>query len=142
MRNWTIEANDSWDNVGQSEAGEAIRQYLSAHPEAKESDVERIARSYHCSVYWTLQPNTVSQQLEDMGLAQIQLPDLSDDDLHPRLLVAGEGVHAGQSFEALFPDGWHVVTLEIRNKIIGPSCWYISTPGYENICPIGLFVKW
>lgn len=39
MRNWTIEANDSWDNVGQSEAGEAIRQYLSAHPEAKESDV-------------------------------------------------------------------------------------------------------
>lgn len=23
----------------------------------------------------------------------------------------------------------------------GPGCWYISTPGFEDVCPIGLFVK-
>jgi hypothetical protein len=23
----------------------------------------------------------------------------------------------------------------------GPGCWYISTPGFEGVCPIGLFVK-
>ena len=23
----------------------------------------------------------------------------------------------------------------------GPGCWYISTPGFTHICPIGLFVK-
>lgn len=39
------------------------------------------------------------------------------------------------------PDGWHDVTLEIRWDTIGPVCWYISTPGYAHICPVGLFVK-
>ena len=23
----------------------------------------------------------------------------------------------------------------------GPGCWYISTPSFTHICPIGLFVK-
>ena len=40
-------------------------------------------------------------------IAQLQLPDPADDDPHPRLLLEGEGVHAGQGFTALFPDGWH-----------------------------------
>ena len=39
-------------------------------------------------------------------IAQIQLPDPADDDPHPRLLLEGYGIHAGQSFTALFPDGW------------------------------------
>lgn len=75
------------------------------------------------------------------GIAQIQLPDPNDMDPHPRLVVDGWGLHAGQSYEALFPDGWHRVTFEIRNEIVGPACWYISTDGFRDVCPIGLFVK-
>ena len=45
-------------------------------------------------------------------IAQLQLPDPADDDPHPRLLLEGEGVHAGQGFTALFPDGWHDITLD------------------------------
>lgn len=74
-------------------------------------------------------------------ILQLQLPDLMDDDPHPSLLLDGKRIHAGQSFTVLFPDGWHEVTLEIRWEPTGPGCWYISTPGYTNICPIGLFVK-
>ena len=29
-------------------------------------------------------------------IAQLQLPNPEDDDPHPRLLLEGEGVHAGQ----------------------------------------------
>ena len=64
-----------------------------------------------------------------------------DDDPHPRLLLEGEGVHAGQGFTALFPDGWHDITLEVAWEPEGPGCWYISTPGFKGVCPIGLFVK-
>lgn len=46
-------------------------------------------------------------------IAQIQLPDPADDDPHPRLLLEGYGIHAGQGFTALFPDGWHEITLEV-----------------------------
>lgn len=59
------------------------------------------------------------------------------DNLDPRPLVNGDGIHAGESFCALFPDGWHDITLEVK----GDGTWYISTPGYSRICPIGLFVK-
>ena len=46
-------------------------------------------------------------------IAQIQLPDPADDDPHPRLLLEGRGIHAGEGFTALFPDGWHEITLEV-----------------------------
>lgn len=46
-------------------------------------------------------------------IAQLQLPDPADADPHPRLLLEGYGVHAGQGFTALFPDGWHDITLEV-----------------------------
>lgn len=72
---------------------------------------------------------------------QLQLPDPADADPHPRLLLDGRGIHAGECFTALFPDGWHGITLEIRWEPTGPGCWYISTPGLRDICPIGLFVK-
>ena len=74
-------------------------------------------------------------------VAQLQLPDPADADPHPRLLLEGDGVHAGQGFTALFPDGWHDITLEVSWEPTGPGCWYISTPGFEGVCPIGLFVK-
>lgn len=74
-------------------------------------------------------------------ISQIQLPDPKDKDDHPRLLVDGRGIHAGESFEALFPDGWHEITLETRWEITGPLCWYISTKEYRKFSPIGLFVR-
>ncbi len=74
-------------------------------------------------------------------IAQIKLPDPNDKDPHPRLLVDGWGTHAGQSYKALFPDGWHEITLEVTWNIEGPGCWYISTPGFRDISPIGLFVE-
>ena len=73
-------------------------------------------------------------------IAQIQLPDPADDDPHPRLLLEGRGIHAGQGFTALFPDGWHEITLEVAWEPTGPGCWYISTPGFKGVCPVGLFL--
>ena len=58
----------------------------------------------------------------------------------PVLLVQG-GIHAGETFHALFPDGWREITIEMSWEPEGPGCWYISTPGFTHICPIGLFVK-
>ena len=73
--------------------------------------------------------------------SQIKLPSPSDQDPHPRLLVDGDGIHAGQGFRALFPSGWHDITLEVSWEPTGPGCWYISTPGFKDISPIGLFVE-
>lgn len=74
-------------------------------------------------------------------VAQIKLPDPRDHDPHPRLIINGRGIHAGESFTALLPDGWHEITLEMSWEPEGPGCWYISTSGFETVCPIGLFVK-
>ena len=75
-------------------------------------------------------------------IAQIALPDPKDNDPHPRLLCGGVGIHSGQTFSALLPDGrWHDITLEINWDVEGPGCWYISTPEYRDVCPIGLFIK-
>ena len=74
-------------------------------------------------------------------VSQITLPDPSDQDPHPRLRVNGRGIHAGESFTALFPDGWHDVTLEVCWDVTGPACWYISNAGFSGISPVGLFVR-
>lgn len=74
-------------------------------------------------------------------IGQLQLPAPEDDDPHPRLLLNGSGIHAGTCLTALFPDGWHEITLEVRWDRTGPACWYISSPAYRDICPVGLFVK-
>ena len=74
-------------------------------------------------------------------IRQIKLPDPNDHDPHPRLLVDGDGIHAGQCFRALFPSGWHDITLEVSWEPMGPGCWYISTPGFKDTSPIGLFVE-
>ena len=73
---------------------------------------------------------------------QICLPDVNDHDEHPRLLVDGEGIHAGDVFVALLPDGWQEIRLEIDWNLKGPACWYIAnSPEFRWICPIGLFVR-
>lgn len=74
-------------------------------------------------------------------VAQIKLPDPADDSSCPRLLLEDDGIHAGSCYTALFPDGWHDITLEVREDRAGPSCWFISTPEFSDICPVGLFVK-
>ncbi len=74
-------------------------------------------------------------------IVQLKLPSPEDLDPHPRLLLDDYGIHAGDSFQALFPDGWHDITLEISWKQTGPASWYISTPGFRDVCPVGLFVK-
>lgn len=79
--------------------------------------------------------------LKKQGIAQIRLPDPEEADPHPRLVVDGNGIHAGQGFSALLPDGWHNITLEVSWDKTGPESWYISTPEYRNISPIGLFVR-
>ena len=68
-------------------------------------------------------------------IAQIQLPDPADDDPHPRLLLEGRGIHAGEGFTALFPDGWHEITLEVAWEPTGPACWYISCLLYTSPSP-------
>lgn len=78
---------------------------------------------------------------DEMRVAQLQLPDPADADPHPRLLLEGRGIHAGEGFTALFPDGWHDITLEVRWDPTGLGYWYISTPGFKDVCPVGLFVK-
>ena len=32
-------------------------------------------------------------------------------------------------------------SLEVAWEPTGPACWYISTPGFKGVCPVGLFVK-
>ena len=77
----------------------------------------------------------------DDRIAQLQLPDPADADPHPRLLREGRGIPAGACGSALFPDGGHDMTRGVSWEPTGPGCWYISTPGFSDICPIGLFVK-
>lgn len=83
----------------------------------------------------------LERMAEETRVVQLQLPDPADADPHPRLLLEGRGIHAGEGFTALFLDGWHDITLEVNWETNGPGCWYISTPGFKNVCPVGLFVK-
>lgn len=77
-----------------------------------------------------------------MGIYQIKLPAPTDTDPHPRLLINGWGLHAGDCYPALMPDGeWHDVTFEVDWNTTGPECWYISNKKFQNISPLGLFVK-
>ena len=79
--------------------------------------------------------------IDTFPVAQIQLPDPADADPHPRLQFDGNGIHAGDSFTAWLPDGWHEITLEINWNAAGPNCWVISDPALRNVCPIGLWCR-
>ncbi|MGL5254252.1 MAG: DUF5348 domain-containing protein [Brevinema sp.] len=75
-------------------------------------------------------------------IAQIQLPAPEDSDPHPRLLLDGYGIHVGECFTALFPDGWQEIRLEVSWEREGAACWYITEPvTLAGVCPVGLFVK-
>ncbi len=38
----------------------------------------------------------LERMAEEMRIAQLQLPDPADTDPHPRLLLEGRGIHAGE----------------------------------------------
>ena len=83
----------------------------------------------------------MGERLANPKIIQITLPDPNDQDPHPRIRAGNRGIHAGETFTAYFPDGWHEITLEMDWAITGPACWYISTPGFSGVCPIGLFIR-
>ena len=71
-------------------------------------------------------------------VAQLQLPDPADADPHPRLLLEGDGVHAGQGFTALFPDGWHDITLEVSWE---PTAKAAASHRWPRACTIPLSLQ-
>lgn len=74
---------------------------------------------------------------------EIQMPDPMDTDPHPRLRVNGYGIHAGDCFFVLMPDGqWYDVTLEVDWNTTGTACWHISNPAFRDVSPVGLFAKY
>lgn len=74
-------------------------------------------------------------------VCQLKFSEAAGQDQHPRLTLDGADVQPGRSLKVRLPDGWHIVTVELRREVSGPACWYISTPGYTNVCPIGLFAE-
>lgn len=54
-------------------------------------------------------------------IAQLQLPDLLDQDPHPRLLLDGYGIHAGSGYTALLPDGWKCLCWCKTSLIFKPT---------------------
>ncbi|BAL01873.1 hypothetical protein OBV_p-00180 (plasmid) [Oscillibacter valericigenes Sjm18-20] len=82
-----------------------------------------------------------TMKIDGYEVKQIQLPEPNDTDPHPRLMFNGWGIHAGAGFMAWLPGGWQEITLEASWEREGAGCWYISTPGLHNICPVGLFCR-
>lgn len=78
-------------------------------------------------------------QIDGIEVAQIQLSDPLDGDPYPRLMFQGWGVHAGDTFLAWLPDGWHEITLEIQRDCEGPGAWFIGEPQLRDVCPVGLW---
>ncbi len=87
------------------------------------------------------EPVPLPYYIDNFPVAQIQLPDPADTDPHPRLQFDGYGIHAGDSFTAWLPDGWHEITLEINWNAEGPNCWFISDPALCSVCPVGLWCR-
>lgn len=74
-------------------------------------------------------------------VCQIKLSETVGQDQYLHLMLDGVSIQPGRSLKVRLPNGWHTVTLERRQEATDPFCWYISTPGYANVCPIGLFAE-
>ena len=68
-------------------------------------------------------------------LGQIRLPAPEDFDPHPRLLLNGRGIHAGETFHALFPDGWREITIEMTGNRRGPAAGTSPPPVLPTSVP-------
>lgn len=83
-----------------------------------------------------------SLRCEGYHVYQIQPPAPEDQDEHPRLMVNGRGLHAGELLEVMLPGCWLTVRLEIDESRTGPGCWYIADPPeLREVCPLGLFAR-
>lgn len=106
--------------------------------------------------HYHIQPNTFTSPLEALtyiyrhteaatnralSSTPIQLTLSRTPDGLPQLLCDGVSLHPGSHVEALFPDGWHPITLGLRDMEDELLCWYITTPAYSQYSPIGLFVR-
>lgn len=79
-------------------------------------------------------------KIDGHTLMQIQLPDPNDEDPHPRIMLNGRGLHAGEGITAYIPGkGLIDLRLEISWTKEGVACWYVATEGYRDVCPIGLW---
>ena len=78
-------------------------------------------------------------KIDGYDVEQIQLPETTDTDPHPRIMFDGYGLDAGQTLKAWLPGGWQDITLEVAFDITGSGCWYIS--GRPGLCPIGLYCR-
>lgn len=79
-------------------------------------------------------------KIDGQTVEQIRLPAPGDDDPHPRLMFRGYGLHAGEVVTAWLPGvGFVDLMLEVSWSKTGPACWYVSTEGYTDICPVGLW---
>ena len=68
-------------------------------------------------------------------LGQIQLPAPVDTDPYPRLLLNGRGIHARETFRALFPDGWREITIEMSWEPEGPAAGTSPPPVLPTSVP-------
>ena len=68
-------------------------------------------------------------------LGQIRLPSPEDTDPQLRLLLNGRGIHAGETFRALFPDGWREITLEMSQSPKAPTAGTSPTPVLPTSVP-------
>jgi len=64
----------------------------------------------------------LKRMTEETRFAQLQLSDSVNADPHPRLLLEGQGIHAGEGGIALFLYGWHGITLEVNWGPTNPGC--------------------
>ncbi len=69
------------------------------------------------------------------NISQLKLPDPNDSDPHPRLLLDGYGVHAGQSFTALFPDGWPGLLVHLHPWLLRCLPGRIVCKGLRILAP-------
>lgn len=74
-------------------------------------------------------------------IRQLKLSEPTGRDPHPRLILDGADVQPGCSLKVQLPNGWKTVTLEFNPELTEHACWRITTPGYTDVCPIGLFAE-
>jgi len=72
---------------------------------------------------------------------QLLLPPSAGGHPYPPLTLDGHEVRPGTRLKVLLLDGWRNVTVDVKPDVTGPARWYISTPAYGKISPIGLFVE-
>lgn len=84
--------------------------------------------------------NEKKYMIDGIEVKQILPPNPSDEDEHPRPIFNGWGIHAGEVFNTYIPgEGFVQISIEMSWGDKGFRCWYVATPGYQDLCPIGLW---